>query len=367
MATPHGRTGCGVKKPVSAKESAHAGLSPESRACLGKAAQTPWKFSFTALMRYLSARHPDVPEVGQAELPEQEFFRLSQQPALAFAPREIAGIDMRYKAPHIRLLSLGMLGSNGPLPIHYTEIAKDRLENRKDRTLVDFLDIFHHRFLTLFYRAWSQSQSAAGLDRAGDERFSRYVAWLNGDEFRETEHLHLPPHARLAASAHLIREARNPDGITCTLSHFLGVPTELQEFVHHWIEITPDERTRLGKPSFSSVLGEGVVLGDKVPDRQHCFCLVIGPLNFEEYLRFLPNGKDLPVLIEWVRAFVGFEYHWKIQLNIQMESASITQLGGTQRLGWTTWLGKERQRKVVTGMVYEPEYYVSRQMARTDC
>jgi len=360
MVPAHGRAGCRVKKPASVNELTSVGLSSESRAYLNKAAQTPWKFSYTALMRYLSARHPGIPEVGQAQLPGQDFFRLCQHPTLAFAPREIADIDMHSKCPRIRLYSLGMLGPNGPLPIHYTEIVRDRLENRKDPTLVNFLDIFHHRFLTLFYRAWSQAQSTAGLDRIADERFSRYVAWLNGDEFRETEHLPLPSHARLAASAHLIREARNPDGITCTLSHFLGVSIALQEFVHHWIEITSDERTRLGKPSFSSVLGEGVVLGDMVPDRQHCFCLVIGPLDFEEYQRFLPNGKDLSVLIEWVRAFIGFEYHWRIQLDILVESASMTQLGATQRLGWTTWLGKERHRKIVVGMVYEPEYYVSK-------
>jgi type VI secretion system protein ImpH len=130
--------------------------------------------------------------------------------------------------------------------------------------------------------------------------------------------------------------------------------------VHHWIEIAQDERSRLGKPSFASVLGEGAILGDMVPDRQHSFCLVIGPLDFEEYLRFLPNGRDLPVVIEWVRAFVGFEYHWKIQLDIRTDSAPIARLGMAQRLGWTTWLGRNRYEKVVTGMVYEPEYYVSR-------
>jgi type VI secretion system protein ImpH len=360
MAAAHGRTGRCVRQAPRADETSSAGPLPESRAYLGKAAEAPWRFGYTALMRYFSARYPEVPEVGQARLPGQEFFRLGQLPSLVFAPCEIADIDLRREIPRIRLFGLGMLGPNGPLPLHFTEIAKDRLENRKDRTLVDFLDIFHHRFLTLFYRAWAQSQATAGLDRTGEERFSRYVAWLAGDEYGETGPSSLPPHARLAASAHLIREARNPDGITTTLARFLGVPVVLREFVHHWIKIAREERNQLGSPSLSSVLGEGVILGDCVPDCQHCFCLIIGPLDLEEYLRFLPNGRDLPVLVEWVRAFVGFEYHWKIQLDIRTESASTLQLDMTQRLGWTTWLGKERHEKVVTGMVYEPEYYVSR-------
>jgi type VI secretion system protein ImpH len=344
--------------PPSDNEGAPAGLEAESRAYLGQAAQKPWHFGYTALLRYLSARYPEIPEVGRARLPRQELFRLGQSPSLAFAPREIADIELLQGILHIRLFSLGMLGPNGPLPIHFTEIAKDRQENRKDQTLVKFLDIFHHRFLTIFYRAWAQAQSAAGLDRAREEGFSRYVAWLDGDEGQETEDSPLPPHARLAASAHLIREARNPDGITATLSHYLGVPVALQEFAHHWIEIAPDERNQLGKPSLSSILGEGTILGAMVPDRQHGFYLVIGPLTLDGYLRFLPNGKDLRVLIEWVRAFVGFEYQWNIQLEILTESAPIAQLGKTQRLGWTTWLGKERQKKAGTGMIFEPEHYI---------
>ncbi|GHT95792.1 hypothetical protein AGMMS49545_19340 [Betaproteobacteria bacterium] len=348
--------------PAPPDENVFTGLRPENRTYLSKAAESPWRFSFAALMRYLSARYPDIPEVGHALLPRQEFFRLGQRPSLVFAPREISDIDLHPETPRIRLFSLGMMGPNGPLPIHFTEIAKDRQENRKDQTLIDFLDIFHHRYLTLFYRAWAQSQSAAGLDRPREEHFSRYIAWLGGDELEETRNSPLPSHARLAASSHLIREARNPDGIAATLSHYLGVQVEVQEFVHHWIAIAAEERNQLGKPSLSSILGTGMIIGEMVPDQQHSFCLLIGPLDLSEYLWFLPNGKDLRVLIEWVRAFIGFEYEWTIQLNIRTESAPVTQLGATQRLGWTTWLGKERKKNVVTGMVFEPEYYMAKNM-----
>jgi type VI secretion system protein ImpH len=354
-----------MKPSVPANTQSNEALTQESRAYINEAAQAPWRFSYTALMRYFSARYPNFPEIGKAQLPSQEFFRLSQLPSLAFAPREIADIDLRHGLPRIRLFSLGMLGPNGPLPIHFTEIAKDRLENNQDRTLVDFLDIFHHRFLTLFYHSWAQSQATAGLDRIKEERFSRYIAWLNNDEFQETEHLFLPSHARLSASAHLIREARNPDGITATLAHFFGVPVALREFEHHWIKISPDERSRLGKPGPTSMLGEGIILGDAVPDCQHCFCLIVGPLRLDEYLRMLPNGKDLPILIEWVRAYVGFEYYWKLQLIVHIESATTIQLGTNQRLGQTSWLGKNQHNKYVIGMTYEPEYYISRYNEKT--
>lgn len=66
----------------------------------------------------------------------------------------------------------GMLGPNGPLPLHLTEYARSRSIHAGDQTLVRFLDIFHHRFMALFYRAWAQAQPTVSLDRPGEDRFS---------------------------------------------------------------------------------------------------------------------------------------------------------------------------------------------------
>jgi 23S rRNA G2069 N7-methylase RlmK/C1962 C5-methylase RlmI len=110
-----------------------------------------------------------------------------------------------------------------------TEIAKDREDSRRDMTTVDFFDIFHHRFFTLFYRAWASAQSAAGLDRPGEEQFSFYVASLTGQDVGECRQRPLPSHARLAAAPHLVRESRNPDGLRATLERYFGVPVAIEE------------------------------------------------------------------------------------------------------------------------------------------
>lgn len=327
---------------------------------LANAQEKPWQHSFTSLLRYLAARNSDtMPQIGKATRPRQESFRLGQQPTLAFAPREIAEVDNQQVRPKINLFSLGMLGSNGPLPIHFTEIAKDRADNRHDATLVRFLDIFHHRLMTHQYRAWAQSQSAASLDRVDDEGFTRYVSRLTGNDPIDIQHSPLPTHARLAASAHLIREARNPDGLCSTLSHYFGVPVHIQEHVLHWIEVAPEEHTRLGIASESAVMGLGALAGDKVPDRQHKFRIIIGPLSLSQYLRFTPKGKDLPILVEWVRAFVGYEYIWDVELKVQAAAAPPARIGGDEKLGWSTWLGNGDVVEATTGMIFEPEHYVS--------
>ena len=298
-----------------------------------------------------------MPRIGMTVHPDEDPFRLGQQPSLTFAPREIAEIDTVDGRPRIRLFGLGMLGPNGPMPLHVTEIARERKDGRRDSTLVDFLDIFHHRYLTIFYRAWAQAQASAGLDRSDDETFSFYIASLAGSDTKEIDHGMLPSHARLAASAHLVREARNPAGLTATLSQFFGVPVHLEEFVLHWIAVTPEEHSHLGVAGMPSVMGGGALLGEMVPDRQHKFRLRVGPLTLEQYIRLTPGGKDLPALVEWVRAFVGYEFTWELELQVAARAAPPARIGASERLGWSTWLGAPLTDSPVTGMVFEPEQY----------
>lgn len=365
-----------------------------------KLRRAPWKFGFVSLLRRMAAVHAQQPPIGLASRPQQEPFRLGQTAALTFAPREIAEAVLPGDAesprapgaplprvgnnpahPVLRVYGLGLLGPNGPLPLHYTEIVRDRAENQGDPTLADFLDLFHHRYLTHIYRAWAQSQAAAGLDRADDETFSRYIARLTGHDPLEIRDSVLPAHARLAASTHLGREARNPDGLAHTLSRFFAVPVQLQEFVMHWIRIDDEDQSHLGTARASSIMGVGAIAGEVVADRQNKFRLVLGPLSLEQYLRFTPQGRDLPLLIEWVRGFVGYEFVWEVELRVRNDNTPPARLEDTEKLGWSTWLGGSegaslRQARpgpvavsparagtapapdYAVGMVFEPEQYV---------
>ncbi|MCZ2497597.1 type VI secretion system baseplate subunit TssG [Xylophilus sp. Kf1] len=340
----------------------------------------PWRFGFLPLLRRLSAGPDGAVAIGQARRPQQEAFRLGQAPDLAFAPREIAEVvlpddgDLSPQAaaagrplrgnqpalPLIRLFGLGLLGPNSPLPLHFTEWVRERSHQHRDGTLANFLDLFHHRYLTSFYRAWAQAQAAAGLDRADDERFSGYVARLTGHDPLEIADSVLPTHARLSAAAHLAPDTRHADGLAQTLRHFFGLPVQLQECTLHWIAVDPDDRSRLARPHPSSLLGRGAMLGAAVADRQSRFRLVLGPLPLDRYLRFTPEGADLPRLVAWVRAFVGHEFFWDLELQLRADSMPPARLmGGAPsgpRLGWSTWLAAPcRAGPHATGMVFEPE------------
>lgn len=339
---------------------------------LQDAQQRPWQHGFVPLLRGLAAAEPAMPAIGRAQRPQQENFRLGQTASLAFAPRELARVHVQEDMvadgssrprTHIQLFGLGMLGPNGALPLHFTERVRERSEAKRDNTLANFLDLFHHRAFTHIYRAWAQSQSAAGLDRADQETFTPYVARLGGDEPAEVQDSALAPHARWASVAHRVRAARDPEGLVSSLHRFFGVPVRLQEYMLHWMEIEQQDQCHLGLPRQSSVLGSGAMLGEKVPDRQSRFRLVIGPLDMEGYLRLTPqgasSGHDLQTLIELVRSFIGFEYVWEAELLIYAEATPYARLGDGTQLGWSTWMAADAVGTVqsVTGMVFEPEGY----------
>lgn len=347
-----------MRMPDAAPVDTDAPLHPESlRAWFDR--ERPWKSGFLSLLRAIAARDRSRPLPGAAQLPAQEPYRIGQQPVLAFAPREIASLGIRNGRLDVRLFGLGLWGPQGPLPLHMTELAHHRTEALQDHTLVDFSDLFHHRALSLFYRAWAASQATASLDRPDDETFSFYIASLIGMDDGEARRSCLPSHARYAASAHLVREARDPDGMAATLAHYFGVPIVVEEFVPHWIRLAETEHCRLGRPGPSAVMGDGALLGELIPDRQHKFRLLIGPLDLNQYLRLTPHGEDLPTLVEWVRAFVGYEYDWEVKLLVRPEEAPPARADAAQKLGYATWLGRSDPDEPVVGMVFEPEKYVA--------
>ncbi|WP_313623389.1 type VI secretion system baseplate subunit TssG [Achromobacter sp.] len=320
-------------------------------------ASQPWKTSFLSLMRALSAHTTDAPVPGAALLPSQESHRIGQRASLVFAPSEVAAVEHDGTHIHVQLHSLGMWGPQGPMPLHMSELAYTRVESHHDRTLTDFADLFHHRALSLFYRAWAAGQSTASLDRPADERFTFYIGSLIGDDPRDSASLHPAIHARYAAASHLVREARNPEGLARALSFYFGVDVEVEEFMPNWISLDVAGRAVLGVPSPTAILGDQATLGQSIPDCQHRFRLVMGPLSLDQYLRLTPHGDDLPTLVDWVRTFVGYEFDWELKLLIKALEAPCSRARPEHRLGYSTWLGQASTDAPVIGMVFEPEHY----------
>ena len=296
---------------------------------------------FYYALRLLENAHPDQPRIGASLRPRDDAVRFGHDPSLGFEPGALAGVTPGADGGRMRVAVnfTGLLGPNGPLPLHVTEYVRERVRNGRDTTLVGFLDIFHHRMVSLFYRARASADPATSLDRPDSDRFADYVGSLFGigtpalrgrDEIGDFAKLHF---------AGLLANGRRPAaGLVTILRAYFDAPVELEQFVGHWMAIPPEGQTRMGGFDASNRLGQSTVIGKRVWDRQHKFRLVIGPLDYAGYRRMLPKGASLRRLVDWVNSYAGLALDWDLRLVLQREEVPRLALGARQ-LGWTTYLG----------------------------
>lgn len=312
----------------------------------------PHDFDFFALMRRVESLRPESPRIGKALRPSQESLRLGQEPDLDFAPAALASFGYEGgAAPRLGVRFFGLLGSHGPMPLHLTEYVRERLRYRNDPTLARFLDIFHHRLLSLFYSAWAQSQPAVQHDRPGDDRFGGWVGATFGLGTEGRSQGHLSETARLFQAGLLGSRSRHPEGLTKILAQFFKVPVRIETYIAHWMVIDATERSHLGHarnrpernasaPSAPNVLGRSVTAGHKLRDRQFKFRVALGPLTLAQYRNFLPGGTAWLQLCDWVRQYTGLDLLWDVQLCLARAEVPEPRLGRRVPLGVAAWLGR---------------------------
>ena len=308
-------------------------------------AAAPWAWDFFAALRRIEAANPDRPRLGRGKRPAQDAVRLAQEPAVVFAPATLAGWEAGEGGLPPRLLVhfFGLFGPDGPLPLHLSEYARDRRRNFRDATFQRFADLFHHRALSLFWRAWADSQPTVSFDRPGEDRFGRYVASLIGiglDSYRDRDAM--PDLTKLHFAGHLATQTRHAEGLGDILSEFFAMPVRVECFIGGWLTLPRADQTRLGGSAETASLGGSILLGARVWSRQHKFRLVFGPLGLADYVRLLPGGASFGRLIPIVRNYAGDTLEWDVNLILKREEVPRIQLGRSGKLGWTTWLTPRR-------------------------
>lgn len=307
----------------------------------------PRKFNFFQALRLIEAAYADTPRLGRSARPRQDRVRLRQKVDMAFAPSTVADFQPRDPksggAGHLSSYLFGVFGPNGPLPLHITEYARMREYNARDRTFAAFADMFHHRLISLFYRAWVSAEPAASFDRPDDDPFARNVAALSGmlgDGLKERDAM--PDLAKLRFAGRLSSGAKNEEGLLAMISAFFRVPVTIESFVGSWLELDPSDQWQLGARGGGG-LGQGTSLGARVWSRQAKFRIRIGPLPLDEYKRLLPGGVSLYRLAAVVRNYLGEMLDWDVNLVLAAGQAPPAKLGESGELGWTTWLGDPPQ------------------------
>jgi type VI secretion system protein ImpH len=336
--------------------------APDPVALLRSLAAEPYRFDFFQALRRIESAHRNRPRFGRSQRPGEEPVRLGEDPSLAFAPSTLSSFTSAKdgRPPRLGVSFFGAFGPNGPLPLHLTEYAYQRLYNYADPTFARFVDIFHHRLLGIFYRAWADSQPAVSHDRPDSDRFITYLGALIGigaPTLRGRDAL--PDNTKLFFAGRLAAQPRNAEGLRAMIADFFQMKVAIEQFVGEWVSVADQHCWRLAAPRrrrgpAMGVLGQSTLIGRRVWERQHKFRIVLGPLRRDQFDSMLPNGPSIGRLSALVRNYVGDEFRWDVRLMLMLEAVEPVQLGKTGRLGRTSFLLRGATPRVWDDVIVDP-------------
>lgn len=305
----------------------------------------PYRFEFFQAARLIELIAGTSKPVGGRTLPAEEPVRFRSRVALDFPASEIHEIRQgtnengENEIPEMLINFMGMIGPSGVLPVHYTELVLDRVRHR-DTAMWAFLDIFTHRAVSMFYRAWAKYRFPIAYERGNDD-FTSYLFDLAG---LGTNGMHgrmgFDDESLLPYVGLINQKPHSASSVANVLADYFGVKARIQQFFGQWLDLTDGDITHLGKKN--SNLGFTALVGARVWDQQSKFRVVLGPMTFANFQAFLPSGSANASLRSIIKFLVGLEYDFDVRLSLQAKQVPslvlTTRAIRKPQLGWTTWL-----------------------------
>ncbi|WP_319525612.1 type VI secretion system baseplate subunit TssG [uncultured Desulfosarcina sp.] len=313
-----------------------------------------YEFSFYRAV-YLLERFADKrKKLADALVPSEEPVRFSAKKGFAFPPSDVSNLraaDEEHPA-YMEVAFLGLTGPSGILPQWYTQLILAR-EREKDHTLADFLDLFNHRLITLFYLAWKKYRFPENYRPGARDRLSRYLLSLAGlGTPGLTEMIGLPEESLTFYSGLLSRPIASAVAIESAVAYFADAHVRVEQFIERIVDLEPADQTQLG--TANATLGDDAICGSQVWESQTKFRVHLGPVGKEKFTRLMPTGDLLVPIFSLVRYMVGIEYEFEIRIYLRKEDVPLCRLGtegpDAPMLGWTTWVSSP-------GYAYEEDIF----------
>ena len=354
--------------------------------------QKPWAFDFFQAVRLLTLLDDRTKPVGGANPPSQEAVRFVVHRTLDFCASQIhslkrpaagrkgdplegspdededasedaAGRDQdKSKPPRMSVNFMGLVGPKGVLPWHYHDAASG-----KANPLSRFLDLFQHRLISLFYRAWEKYRLPVGYELAHrpkaaeagrraasvHDRFTTCLLdtiGLGPAALRDRQSV--PDLARLAYAGLLGQHPANAASLRGLLADYFQVPVEITQFKGQWFRIQAPSLSWLSGSGIHNQLGYGALAGNAVYNPQATFELALGPLSFSRFCAFLPGERACQALVDWTVFCAPSHLEFHVRLVLAAPDVPYCWLNGRTRLGLASWLKTEEFRHDPSDVVF---------------
>jgi len=269
-------------------------VAPESRRAETAVAEAPslraelfahvGRFDFVQAVRLLRSLFPGRKAVGQNADPADEVVRFRSQISLVFPRAELSAIEPpaegRPAELEVAFMGVATPASFGSLPRRYAEEIRS-LVRQKNPVLRDFLDLFNHRLVSLFFRARERHCPALLYDRGDDGPFERALAAVLGLHTRGLPgRLALPDRMLFARAGLLAMRPMPAQALESLLESVFGVPVRIEQFQSCRYTLESEDQNQLGRCNVR--LGEDFFLGEEVVVADARFRVRVGPLSIEQ-------------------------------------------------------------------------------------
>lgn len=322
--------------------------------------ERPSAFEFFQAVRLLHKLRPDREGVGRDADPGREAVRFRSDTSFVFPEGDIRAITPgEAETPDemvVKMLGVASPGSFGSLPTPYVEELRRQERELKNPAMREFFDLFNHRLVALFYRAWERARLPVLHDLGVDNAFETAlfaVLGLHGPAF--DARMPLDQTALLSRAGLLAMAPAPASAIGSIVTSLFGVPARVEQFLPSWYAIDAGDRARLG--AANARLGIDLNLGEQVLLVQSRFRVALGPVGRERFLALLPDGSEFAALSSVVRLAAGVEFDFDVQIVLAAAEVPKTRLFGglgASQLGWTTWLRTQEFREDARAAIFEP-------------
>ncbi|RKZ70427.1 MAG: type VI secretion system baseplate subunit TssG [Gammaproteobacteria bacterium] len=336
-----------------------------------KLTEAPYEYQFLQAVRLLERSAVFEKENTQSAIssnpvakftpPGSESLRFKINQSLAFPSSEIKSINRIDKKSAVSQWQMvvnlmGLTGSMGVLPFHYTELILKR-QKQKDNSMEHFFDLFNHRILSLFFQAsvkynlplqYERHRLHNSTKRPQEQQTRVLLSLIGMGTEGLANRLYTKDESLVYYSGLLSQQVRTSTGLKQILRSHFGIPVEIDQFIGQWKNLINDVRTRLADfnhPSgCNACLGRSAMIGRKAWFAQGKIRIILGPLNRQQLNQFAPGTYTLKALNELVRMYLGMENDYEFIIRTKKsEIPEHIQLSKNTPpiIGWNTWLSNK--------------------------
>ena len=316
------------------------------------------RMNFIRFCELLELAAPDAPPLGTTDSPAADPIRFRSRAQLGFPGREIDAIrfdaDNPAPPPSVVTTFLGLYGVDARMPAYFVD---EMAQNRDGaESLSAFLDLFHHRIITQYYRIARKYRYPVGFRRDGTDPVSRYLLSFAGFGFSTSTRIATPA-PRLGEAAQVretstarqmltkvadkrrllsmlglaMQRTRTAEGLAGVLRHTVPDATiTVEEFHPVWREVNDIE---------PAALGEQCLLGRGFYDRGNTVRIIITPASRETVLALVPGQSAHREIMALLRFYLGYESEADLEMHVRPEFMPKPMLEPRQaNLGFTAQL-----------------------------